>query len=161
MLYNKIQCGCECGQVTGLPGLRAVVRMKSRQLHPPPIFFFFFLGLNPWHMEGPRQGGPSQLQLLAYATATAPRDLSHIFDLHHSSWQHRILNPQSKSQGSNLHPHGYYLDSFPLHHDGNSSHTLSCLNLLLGKMGILLGPLNDTTCSVLKHNLVPGQRELL
>ena len=31
----------------------------------------------------------------AYTTATATRDLSHIFNLHHSSWQHQILNPLS------------------------------------------------------------------
>ena len=33
------------------------------------IFFFFFL-LQPrlWHMEAPRLGGESELQLLAYAT---------------------------------------------------------------------------------------------
>ena len=31
------------------------------------------------------------------ATATATLDLSLICDLHHSLWQHRILNPQSKA----------------------------------------------------------------
>ena len=30
-----------------------------------------FLGLHPWHMEIPRLGVESELQLLAYATATA------------------------------------------------------------------------------------------
>ena len=44
-------------------------------------------------MEVPRRGVGSELQLLTYATATATRDLSHICDLHHSSWQCRILNP--------------------------------------------------------------------
>ena len=51
----------------------------------------------PWHMEVPSLGVESELQLLAYATATATPDLSHIFDLHHSWWQHQILNPQSKA----------------------------------------------------------------
>ena len=41
-------------------------------------------------MEVPR------LQLLAYTTATAMQDLSCVCDLHHSSWQHQILNPLSK-----------------------------------------------------------------
>ena len=36
-------------------------------------------------MEVPRLGVESELQLLAYTTATATRDLSHIYDLHHSS----------------------------------------------------------------------------
>ena len=34
-------------------------------------FFFFFLGLPPRHMEVPRLGVESELQLPAYATATA------------------------------------------------------------------------------------------
>ena len=44
-------------------------------------------------MEVPRLGVSSELQLLAYATATATRDLSCICDLHPSSWQRQILNP--------------------------------------------------------------------
>ena len=55
------------------------------------IFVFLpFLGLLPWHMEVPRLGVKSELQLLAWATATAMQDLS--CDLHHSSWQQWILN---------------------------------------------------------------------
>ena len=38
-----------------------------------------------------------ELQLLACATATAVPDLSHVCSLHHSSRQHRILNPLSKA----------------------------------------------------------------
>ena len=34
----------------------------------------------------------------AYATTTATQDLSHVCDLHHSSRQHRILNPLSKAR---------------------------------------------------------------
>ena len=51
--------------------------------------FFSFRFLQ--HMEVPRPGFELELQLLATATATT--DLSCICDLHHSSWQHRILNP--------------------------------------------------------------------
>ena len=47
-------------------------------------------------MEGPRLGVKSELQLLAYTTATATQDLSHVCSLHHSSRQRRILNPLSK-----------------------------------------------------------------
>ena len=47
-------------------------------------------------MDVPRLGVKLELQLLAYITATAMRDLSHICNLHHSSWQLEILNPLSK-----------------------------------------------------------------
>ena len=44
-------------------------------------------------MQVPRLGVKSNLQLLAYATATAMPDLSRVCDLYHSSWQHWIFNP--------------------------------------------------------------------
>ena len=44
--------------------------------------------LHPWHIEVPRLGIKPELQLLAYATATATTDLSCICDLRHS-----FLNP--------------------------------------------------------------------
>ena len=49
-------------------------------------------------MEIPRLGVESELQLPVYARATATRDPSHIFDLHHSSQQRRILNPLSEAR---------------------------------------------------------------
>ena len=49
-------------------------------------------------MEVPRLGFESELQLPAYATAIATQDPSHVFDLHHSSWQRRILNPLSEAR---------------------------------------------------------------
>ena len=57
------------------------------------LFFFLcvFLGL----------GVESELQLLAYTTATATRDLSRIYDLHHSHhsiWRLQILNPLSEAR---------------------------------------------------------------
>ena len=58
----------------------------------------FFLGPHVRHMEVPRLGVESELQMPAYATATATRDLSHVCDLHHSSQQSRILNPLSKAK---------------------------------------------------------------
>ena len=42
-------------------------------------------------MEVPRLGVESELQLLAYTTATAMLDLSCVCDLHHSSQQCRVL----------------------------------------------------------------------
>ena len=67
--------------------------------------FFYFLGPHPWHVDVPKLGVESELQLPAYATATATSDPSHVCDLHHSSQQSQILNPLR--QGSILHPHGY------------------------------------------------------
>ena len=45
-------------------------------------------------MEVPRRG----VELLAYATARAASDPSHICNLHHSSWQRRIINPLSEAR---------------------------------------------------------------
>ena len=41
----------------------------------------------------PRLGVEVELQLPAYTTATAMRDVSHVCDPHHSSLQCQILNP--------------------------------------------------------------------
>ena len=62
------------------------------------FFFFFlsFLGPHLQHMEIPRLGIEIELQLTAYATATAMPDLSLVCELHHSSRQHWILNPLSR-----------------------------------------------------------------
>ena len=49
-------------------------------------------------MEVPRPGVKLELQPLAYTTATAMPDLSHICDLHHSLWQHQIFNPLSEAR---------------------------------------------------------------
>ena len=57
------------------------------------FFFFCFLGAHSQHMEACIE---SELQLLAYTTATARQDPSCICDLHHSSRQCRILNPLSE-----------------------------------------------------------------
>ena len=46
-------------------------------------------------MEVPRLGVKSELQLLAYTTATAMPDLNWVYSLHHSSRQCQILNPLS------------------------------------------------------------------
>ena len=44
-------------------------------------------------MEVPRLGVELELQLLAYSRATATKDLNHVCNLQHSSWQRQILNP--------------------------------------------------------------------
>ena len=62
------------------------------------LFFFFFLGPHPRHMEVPRLGAESELQLPAYTTATAAQDLSCICNLHRSSRQLGILDPLSEAR---------------------------------------------------------------
>ena len=66
------------------------------------VGFFCFLGLHLCHMEVPRLGVQLELQLPAYARATAIWDLSHTCDLHHR--QRRILNPliKARNQTCNL-----------------------------------------------------------
>ena len=61
-------------------------------------FHVSFLALYLRHMDVPRLEVKSELQLPAYTTTTATPDPSHICDLHHSSWQHQILNPLSKAR---------------------------------------------------------------
>ena len=63
------------------------------------FFFFFFFMLHPWYMEVPRLEDESELQLLAYTTATAAWNISCIGDLHYSSQQHLILSPLSGAWG--------------------------------------------------------------
>ena len=71
----------------------------------PPTFSI--LGPHPWHMEVSRLGVDSELQPPAYTTVRATQDLSHVFDLHHSSWTRWIPQPTEQGQELNPHPHGY------------------------------------------------------
>ena len=79
-----------------------------KSYHIPPImldtgniavfFFFFFLGPHLWHMEIPRLGVKSELQLPTYTTDTATRDPSHICNLCCSLRQHQILSPMREAR---------------------------------------------------------------
>ena len=60
--------------------------------------FSFFLWLHLQHMEVSGLGLKLELPLLAYATATAMWDLSHICDLMPQLRQHQILNPLSEAR---------------------------------------------------------------
>ena len=62
------------------------------------LFLFWLLGLQVQHMEVPRLGVKSELQLPAYTTATATQDPSRICNLHHSSWQCWMLDPLSEAR---------------------------------------------------------------
>ena len=84
------------------------------------FFLFFFLGPHPWHMEVPRLGAESELQLPGYATATATLDLSCLWNLHHSSWQCWIFNALSEARDQTH----ILMDTSQVHnlqsHSGNS-----------------------------------------
>ena len=60
------------------------------------FYLFFLFRVRSMSYEVPRLRVKLELQLPAYATATAMWDLSHICDLHHSSWQ---LNPWIEARG--------------------------------------------------------------
>ena len=62
------------------------------------LFIFAYSAPDLHHMEVPSPGTESKPQLLTYATVTATWDLSHICDLHLSSWQRQILNPLSEAR---------------------------------------------------------------
>ena len=82
------------------------------------LWLLLWLGFDPWpgnfffcgeggallqHMEVPRLGVESELQLPAYTTATATPDPSHLCNLRHNSRPCRILNPQREaSDGTHL-----------------------------------------------------------
>ena len=57
----------------------------------------FFLGPLLQHMEVPRLGVESELQLPASTTATATQDPSRVCDLGCDLQQHQILNPLSEA----------------------------------------------------------------
>ena len=84
------------------------------------LFIYLFLWLHLRHMEVPRLGVETELQLLVYTIATATPDLSHLCDLCSSLWQRRILNPRSKTRDWIC----IFMDSSwvlnPLSHNGNS-----------------------------------------
>ena len=61
--------------------------ISDQELEKDSLFFFlFFKGPHLQHMEVPRLGVKSELQLLSYATATAMQDPSRVCNLHHSAW---------------------------------------------------------------------------
>ena len=57
---------------------------------------FAFLELYPQQVEVPRLRVELELQVLAYNTATP--DSSCVYNLHHSSQPHQILNPLSEAR---------------------------------------------------------------
>ena len=79
-------------------------------------------------MEVPRLGVESELQLLAYATATRTQTPSATY-LHHSSGQYQILNPLSEARDQIRILMAISQVCNPLSHQGNTS--IQILELLV------------------------------
>ena len=95
----------------------------DRKGYKPILFYLFLLILFFLFRAAPTAYGSTQArvesewQLLAYATAKAISDPSHICDLHHSSGQYLI---QPLSEASDHTFNRCQSDLFPPSHDGNS-----------------------------------------
>ena len=89
--------------------------LESVLIYIPFYFFVFFRGRHPRHVEVPRPGVECRP---AYTTATP--DPSRVFDLHHSSPQCRILNPQSEARDQTRVLMDTSLVCSSLSHDKNS-----------------------------------------
>ena len=73
----------------------------------------------------------SELLLPTYTTATATPDLSLVYDLHHSSWQHWILNTLSRARDRTCIPMDASWVRDPLSHNGSSSTGISDIALFI------------------------------
>ena len=71
--------------------------MSIHNLYPFYLFILLFRVTPVAYVSSPARG---QVEAVAAGlpTATAMWDLSCVFDLHHSSWQHQITNPLSKAR---------------------------------------------------------------
>ena len=75
-----------------------VIFSYFRKLYIYFLFLCFFLLGPHLHMDVPELGVELDQQLPASTTATATPDWSHVCHLHHSSRQHRMLNPLSEAR---------------------------------------------------------------
>ena len=80
------------------PTLHCVVQWPLAIKAVVLCFVLFCLGPHPQPMEVPKLGVKSELQLLAYSTATATPDPCCICNLHHCLGQCQILNPLSEAR---------------------------------------------------------------
>ena len=95
--------------------------------HSSPFLLFKFIIIiilpfrDASEAYGSSQAGvKSELQLPAYATATATWDLSHICDLQPQLMAMPDPWPTEWDHGSNPDPHGHWSNSLLLHHNRNS-----------------------------------------
>ena len=93
---------------------------------------FVFSGPHLQHMEFFRLGVESELQLLAYATATVTQDPSHICDLQCRLQQRQILSPLGKARDQTL----IFMDTSQvlnlLSHNGNSLNKIVRIKISIG-----------------------------
>ena len=77
-----------------------VSKINAQELNGWVIWqlLFCFLGPHPKHMEVPRLGVQSELQLPATPQPQQCSDPSRVCDLHYSSGQRRVLNPPSEAR---------------------------------------------------------------
>ena len=102
-------CSHTCSHKDGGQQTKAsyFIRVKTEYL-PRNFFSFFFCFLGPhlWYMKVPSLGVESELQLPAYTSATALRDLSLVFDLTTAHGNAGSLTHRARP-GIKPHPHGY------------------------------------------------------
>ena len=88
MIYTTAAATLDLLTHCARPGIESESPLKL-----PKLLQSDSLGPHLQHVEVPTLGVESELQLLAYTTATATQDLSRIYYLHRSSQQCQILNP--------------------------------------------------------------------
>ena len=88
------------------PNTKQNLPQNREQLHVSELFFFLIFRFTCSIQRFPCLGMNRSCSCPAYATATAMLDLSCACNLHHGSWQQRILNPEW-GHGLNPQPHGY------------------------------------------------------
>ena len=86
-----------------------------------PFFFFFLSGRQPQHMEVPSLGAESELQLLAYTTATTQPEGAASMIYTPQFVATPDPQPTEQDQGSNLHLMDTSQVLHPLSHNRNSS----------------------------------------
>ena len=110
-------------KMTIFVSLKEITRFQMKLHYSKDSYiFFFFGGLHLQHMEVPRLGVELELQLPAYATATALSDPSRICDQYHSSQQRGILNPPSETRDRTHILRDTSWVHNPLSRNGNSSY---------------------------------------
>ena len=93
--------------------------MSANSTHP------LLLWPHLWHMDVPRLGVKSELQLPAYTTAMPMQDPSHTYDLCLSLWPHQILNPRCEARDQTRILTDTVSVLNPLSHNGNSPNSFT------------------------------------
>ena len=122
-ILTGVSCSPKVGNKEGTESKNSKEIVFALRVVLAPILFIylvFFLQPHLRHIETPKRGVESELQLPAYTTATATPDLSHICNVHCSLRQGWILNPLREARDG-IH---ILMDASrvlnPLSHNGNS-----------------------------------------